>query len=245
MRKMMLNTDRLKLLLEPQGFLMRWADTVTKEILFIRPSSLPRLFEHLNVQGQGKVGEAVYATTAVSGSTNHSHDPCVSEVDHALLYSLQTDKERHWTIVTTIEQAQQWEDNLARNADSHCRATAQKMGPPLCERLQPALAAVDRYIEKLGMMSEIFDSEALYFTQSSDEQRKEAERLAFGAGHLRESSDDVQLACLVLVKFGSEVEGQIAPYREKKVHEDASLRARIYLLVDYLREQREAYRTKY
>jgi hypothetical protein len=84
---MMLSPDRLRALLEPQGFRLRDADYVTKTISFVRPCSIPRLFDHLNVHGQGKVGEAVYATTAVSGSTNHSFDACVSEVDHSLLYA--------------------------------------------------------------------------------------------------------------------------------------------------------------
>jgi hypothetical protein len=70
MPKMMLSPDRLAVRLQPQGFWLRDADAVTKTIAFVRPSAIPRLYEHLNIHGQGKVGEAVYATTAISGSTN-------------------------------------------------------------------------------------------------------------------------------------------------------------------------------
>jgi hypothetical protein len=154
---------------------------------------------------------------------------------------LESDTERHWTIVRTIEEAQKWEKKLAQNADSHCRRTAQLKGRALYERLQPAFAAVDRYIEKLGVVREVFDSEYQYFSMSTEEQRREAQRLAFSVGHLRESPDDVDLACLVLAKFSSEIEGRSNPFREKKVHEDSDLRVRIYLLVDYVREKRKAY----
>src|SRR6478735_466797 len=112
MPKMMLSPDRLNALLQPQGFSLREVDIVTKTITFVRPSRLPRLHEHLNVQGQGKVGEAVYATTAISGSSGHSLDTCVSEVDKALLFILESDKDRHWTLLRTKDEAVAWEHKL-------------------------------------------------------------------------------------------------------------------------------------
>src|SRR6186713_3173915 len=100
MPKMMLSPERLTALLGPQGFLLRFADARTKSIAFYRPSSISRLYEHLNVQGQGKMGEAVYATTAISASTGRSYDTCVSEEVKTLLFSLQSDTDRHWTLVS-------------------------------------------------------------------------------------------------------------------------------------------------
>jgi hypothetical protein len=144
MPKMMLNPDRLSVLLKPQGFWLRHADSVTKTIAFVRQSVIPRLYEHLNVHGQGKEGEAVYATTAISGATSHSCDNCVSEEELTLLYTLESDAERHWTLVRSKEQAEDWEKKLALHADSHCRATTQLKGPLLHDRLQPAFRAVDR-----------------------------------------------------------------------------------------------------
>src|SRR5262249_23500852 len=143
MAKMMLRPDRLSGILNPQGFWLRYANFDTKDIAFVRQSTIPRLYEHLNVSGglvrrslgQGKEGEAVVATTAISGSTGHSHDRCVSEEDNALLYALETNKERHYTLVRTRAEAKVWENRLAQAADFHCRATAQSKGPLLRERL--------------------------------------------------------------------------------------------------------------
>lgn len=237
----MLSPDRLKRLLTPQGFWLRSSGSVTKEIDFVRPSKIPRIYEHLNVKGQGKIGEAVYARTAVSGSKNPHHDPCVAEIDHNLTFTLETDTERHWTIVRTIEQAREWEGNLARIADGHCRATTEAKGPGLYERLMPAFGVVDRYIEKLGKINDVFDSEYQFFSASTNEQREEAKQLAFRTASLIESSGDTELACLILVKFTFEVEDNLGLVRAKPVHENSELRTRIFLLADYVRECREAY----
>jgi hypothetical protein len=43
---MMVSANRLKALLEPLGFSMRWASLSTKEIDFVRPSIIGRLYEH-------------------------------------------------------------------------------------------------------------------------------------------------------------------------------------------------------
>src|SRR5262245_44515075 len=99
MPKMMIRPDRLALLFKPHGFWLRDADSETKTLAFVRQATIARLYEHLNVRGQGKHGEAVYAKTAISASTSHSSDKCVSEADLTLLSCLESDKERHWTVV--------------------------------------------------------------------------------------------------------------------------------------------------
>jgi hypothetical protein len=106
MPKMMLSPDRLSALLKPEGFRLRGVECVTKTIAFARESAIQGLYEHLNVHGQGKMGEAVYVTTAISGSTSHSGDECVSEEDLTLLHELQTDKERQWTLVRNKQEAE-------------------------------------------------------------------------------------------------------------------------------------------
>jgi hypothetical protein len=241
MPKMMLSPDRLSVLLTPQGFWLRDVNPVTKSVSFVRPSDIPRLYEHLNVHGQGKFGEALYATTAISGSMNHSGDECVSEQDSTLLYVLETDKERHWTLVRTKDEAEAWEKTLAQHADFQCRATAHAKGPSLRERLQPAFDAVDRYILKFGNIYDVFASEFRYFRNAPAEPRREAERLASLIGNIGESSEDLQLACLVLFLFASEVEGGANAFSGKKWHEDSSLRVRVCLLADFVREKRKSY----
>jgi len=241
MPKMMLSADRLSDLLKPHGFWCWESDCVTKTIGFVRSSTVPRLYEHLIVEGQGKAGEAVYAKTAISGSTTQARDECVAEVDLTLLYALETDKDRHWTLLRNKQEAQIWETRLARVADSQCRATAQTKGPAMHERLKPVFAAVDRYIAKLGNLNDIFESESNFFQAAPAEQRSEADRLASLIGNIGESSDDVELACLVLFLHAPQVEDQPSAFRGKKWYEDPNLRARIYLMVDFIREQRNRY----
>lgn len=238
---MMLSIDRLISRLEPQGFWLRDTDKSAKAIAFVRPSTIPRLYEHLNIFGQGKAGEAVYATTAVSGATNHTNDGCVAEVDLTLLYALETDKARHWTLIYNEHEAKAWEGRLVNVAASHCRKTAERKGPSLRERLQPAFSAVDRYITKVGNLNDVFASEFRYFRDSPADQREQAEQLALLIGNMGESSEDVQLACLFVFLHASEVEGRADAFRATKWHEDANLRARIYLLVDFIREQRKRF----
>jgi hypothetical protein len=238
---MMLSADRLRALLEPQGFWMHDVDSVTKTIAFVRQSGISPLYEHLSVYGQGKKGEAVYAKNSISGSSSQSQDECVAEEDLGLIYALESDGDRHWTLVNTTTEANAWERKLAQVADSYCRATSDAMGPLLKERLHPAFLAVSRYIAKLGNIKNIFASEFRYFEEASEIHRDSAERLASLIGQAGGSWEDVQLACLVLFQFAAEVEGREAPFRDKRWHEDANLRARIYLLVDFICDHRKMY----
>ena len=237
----MLNADRLSNLLKPQGFTLRYAGSFVKTIIFVRNSNIPRLFEHLNVYGQGKAGEAVNASTGISASSSQSGDACVGEEDLALMYALATNAEHHWTIVGNTGEAKAWEERLAQNTDFHCRATADSKGPALHARLQPVFSAVDRYIAKIGDVNTVFDSEYRYRESAADDTKREANQLASLIGYIGPSWDDIQLACLVLFKYSSEVEGQESPFRGKKWHEDSDLRARIYLLAGYVREKRHLY----
>jgi hypothetical protein len=244
-KKMMLDPQRLDQLLRPYRFRVLLVDIVTKEIWFVRPSPLRRLYEHLQVVGQGKQGEAVYAVSGIAGVQFFGaiFDSAVGEEDLSLLYALETNRDRHWTIVETVQQAKEWEIRLAEQAHSHCQATAKRMGPALFERLQPILDIVDSYVAKLGNLTEIFDKEYLYASRSSSEERKEADRLVLGAssGRSQGLADDLQLACLVLARFGREVEGHENPFAGKKVHEDPPLRARIFLLADLIHGKRLEY----
>jgi hypothetical protein len=242
MAKLMLSADRLAARLAPYSFWLRDNGIATHTISFVRPSTIPRLFEHVNVYSQGKKGEAVYATTVVSGSTNCLSDECISERDLTLLYKLETDKERHWTLMRDKREAEIWEERLAQVADSQCRVTSESKGPALRERLEPAFAAVDRYVMKIGNLHDIFALEYRYFQDAPAEKRIEAERLASLIGDIFESREDVELACLVVLMFASEVESRADAFLGTKWHEDADFRARIYLLIDIIREQRKMWR---
>lgn len=245
MAKMMLDPIRLTALLEPLGFSLVYADSFTKNISFVRSSHIPRLFEHLFVGGGGKKGEAVSAQTSISGAFFITFDECVAERDdNALLFELGTDRSHHWTIVNNRDEAMAWEKKLANVADFHCRRTANMSGPALSDRLQSAFSARDRYVEKIGNATDVFDSEFAYFENSPLDQKQLASRLhAMGSVSIG-LSDDFKLACLVVAKFGSEVEGRENPYGKSKWHEDATLRTRVYMLVDFFTQERKRYQNR-
>ncbi|MBX9679589.1 MAG: hypothetical protein K2X38_12555 [Gemmataceae bacterium] len=125
-------------------------------------------------------------------------------------------------MIRNKKDAEIWEERLARVADSQCRATALSKGPSLLERLQPAFSAVDRYIAKVGNLNDVFASEFRYFQEAPADQRSEAERLASLIGNIGESSEKVQLACLIVFLFASEVEGRTDAFLGAKWHEDPS-----------------------
>jgi hypothetical protein len=241
MPKMMVSPVRLSELLKPQGFRLSAADARTKDISFVRESSIPRLFEHIVIAGQGKLGEVVYAKTAVSGSTGHSHDECVSAIDRALVDVMETDKARHWTLLRTDEEAKAWETKLARHADAYCRATTRAKGPSLHERLQPTFDAVDAYLRAVGDVFAVFDSEFRYLTSVPQEHKDEVDRYASLIGNIGEEAEDVLLACDVLFRHAPEIEGSMRTIREKKWHKNPAIRARVFLLTDFFREQRKLY----
>jgi hypothetical protein len=88
-------------------------------------------------------------------------------------------------------------------------------------------------------VNDVLASEFRFFQEAPVERKNEAERLASLIGDIGESSEDVHLACILVFLFAPEVEGADDGFRGKKWHEDANLRVRIYLLVDFIREKRK------
>lgn len=156
MTRMLVSPKRLYRELELLRFSLRRSCATTKEIDFSRPSAIPRIFEQLRVCGQGKLGEAVYAKTSVSASLNWLNDDCISSVDHSLMFALEADPERHWTILSNPDEAKLWESRLVQLADKACLKTTHEYERSLEIRLATEFATFDRYIEELGDMRSIF-----------------------------------------------------------------------------------------
>jgi hypothetical protein len=57
-------------------------------------------------------------------------------------------------------------------------------------------------------VNDVLASEFRFFQEAPEAQRSEAERLASLIGNIGESSEDVQLACLVVFLFARDVEGR-------------------------------------
>src|SRR5262249_11154624 len=114
------------------------------------------------LSGPGKCRRGLFIGNLRSGHANPNSGFFQIQLRQDI-FTLETDKERHWTLVRTRDEAEMWEKRLAEIADFQCRATAQSKGPLLRERLQPAFSAVDRYIAKSGNLNDVFASEFRFF----------------------------------------------------------------------------------
>jgi len=241
---MFVSTKRLDKLLNPDGFKLLFSNKHTKEICFVRNSrSNSLLYEHLLISGQGKLGEAVYAETIVAVVRNFPVSKLVAETDdHELLYELETDKERHWTLLDSTNDAKIWERRLANVASLFAERNAEKRGLGLLTRLSRCIADITNYRKLIGDPFSIFDREYAYFMDSSSADRNEAERIAANTFVLNWAYDDVKLACLILVKYGTEVEQKSEPWRDvKPLDSPENLHPKILLLSDYISSQRTIY----
>lgn len=237
MSRMLLSSKRLGSALKAQRFELYRSCTVTKEIGFSRPSSIPRLYEQLRVYGQGKRGDAVYATTAVSVSPSWIHDDCISIEDLGLMFALESDAERHWTLLADANDAKRWEKKLTELADAACRDTTEKHGDSLAARLRSDFELLDRYIDQIGDMRAILDAEYRFVENADDHERALVDQWSIGKG------DDWRLACHVSIRYGNEFIPAATAIFRSKLHESTQLRTLLYLLADQVAACRTRYAT--
>jgi len=223
---MLLSPKRIGRGLAPQRFSLCRSCTTTKEIGFSRPSSMPRLYEQLHVCGQGKHGEAVYATTAISASPNWINDDCVTIVDQNLMFALEHDAHRHWTVLSDMNDAKSWESQLVQLADGACTRTTEEYGPLLAERLEEPFTIYDRYADELGGMTPIFGSEFRFIDDATDREQQLVDLWSIGKG------DDWRLACHLLIRNAPKLLPDPHVFLDSKLHECAPLRTLLYLMTD-------------
>ena len=241
MGRMLLNAGRIARLLSPDGFDLLFVNKATKDMEFVRPSRIVRLYEHLMIGASGKHGEVVYAQTTVSLVRYFSLHKCVAEVDNELLLALGTDKERHWTPIESSHDARKWEVRLGEIAGMFARNAANARGPGLLNRMAEALNSVENYIRLVGDATKIFDREHAFYQENSVNTRTEGERIAFGSGIQNSAWEDVNLAGLILAKYGSEIERRPDPWHGG-VTLDSQVLPRICLLADFFHDQRLKYK---
>jgi hypothetical protein len=224
--------------LAPFGFALNLPEAMKGGISFVRPSAVERLYEHVLI----RTGETAYAEAVISGATFTSCHACVSEFDNRFRAFLSGASRFQISHVETWAAAQAWQKTLIENADAYCKQMATDKGPLLFRRLLPVFTAVDSYIQRLGDTFAILDREFAFVSEASPDEKAEVERLATNARQwLYLNSEDAKLACLALVRFGSQVEGSPSPFHNKVPRIDSDLATRIILLVDSVRARRVEY----
>ena len=187
---------------------------------------MPRLYEQLHVCGQGKYGEAVYATTAISASPTWINDDCIAIVDRDLMFALENDADRHWTVLSDVADAKSWETQLIQFADTACTKTAEEYGQLLVERLEVGFGILDQYAAELGDMKSIFSAEFRFIDGANDRERKLVDLWSIG------KTDDWRLACHLVIRYAAKLSPAPTSVLDSKLHDSATLRTLLYLMTD-------------
>jgi hypothetical protein len=177
----------------------------------------------------------VYAETVISAATFTSCHECVSECDKRFRALLCGEAFPQQKSLRTSAEVKEWQKRLIENADSYSSLAARAKGPVLTRRLQPVFNAVDAYLRRVGDLFAVFDREFAFLQDTSPTELSQMRRM------LWVHSEDSKLASFLLIRFGSEIEGCEAPFRDQVPHRNADLNARLILLQDFIRKKRLEY----
>src|SRR5688572_27029362 len=108
---MQVKSDRVLTLLESEGFWLSLENLSTFDVAFTRESRIPTLFESVHIKGQGKRGEAVYASAAISVLRGRLRTKILNESESLLdigkgMPTYNTD--RKWTVIENSDDAIVW-----------------------------------------------------------------------------------------------------------------------------------------
>jgi len=226
----------LSLLGGKEGFAL--ARREPDEFALVRPSTLDGLFEHIEISGAGKSGEALGCDLAVSVVGGQLGTKGMCELE--LLAELATDPERGVTIVQTAEQAQDWERRVVEIAPPGVRALAQREGPALLARTARARAAVQAHLKQLPDTHDLDVLKRLLLGRLEPQRADVARRLAGRPGVLQKAGAELlyDVACMAIVLF--EVGNQASAEVKLDPLEDRELMWRIQLLVDHIEARKRS-----
>jgi hypothetical protein len=191
---------RLRHLLLPQGF----ADSQVSRasMTFFRKDTREGLFQKIHVDFQGSYNEAVYGNVSASVAR---YLFLKIDLRHHLM-ELDTDKERNWTIIETIEQAKTWEKRFAEVAPATAETFARERGNELLERTGHARHRSADHLRRLDPTKSIHQQVINFETANGSEFRRHAEKLAEWPGVMQvPDADEVYvLACCAVVSGNEE-----------------------------------------
>jgi len=234
---MMIKPERIEKLLASEGFCLGWVSNTERRAVFVRRSSLQKLFEMIDIHCGGKRGEALPADVLVSVTRGRA----AGDGERELLMEL-ANTSRGYFMANTREEASRWEERMAAIAPGRAEALARAKGLDLLKRTESARAAAKKY---MALMPEepVFEYlEHQLEQRATPEQRVEAERLARWPGVMWIPGGDAvyHAATLAIVLHGSVVEGREKPFwGHDPLKDDRELMQRIQILVDLLTRPKE------
>jgi len=231
-----LDQRTLEKLLEAHGFDTAWRSG--SDLLFVRPSSVVGLFEHVLIGSAGPKREAIYADVVISIVQHRLGTKGLCELH--LVEEVAADKERGWTVMRTLEESREWARKLADVAPRAAAALAAEKGPALLARTVTARAAVEAYLKQLPDAADLNVLTTWLLGRLGGDGVALARRLADGPGVLQNAGAEplYEVACLAIVLF--EVGSQGLAEAKLDPLEDEGLMWRIQLLVDRLEARKRS-----
>lgn len=233
-----LSANSLQTKLKPLGFLHNLPEVHKGGISFVRPSSVERLYEHLQISP----GISTSVDLVISAASFTSCHRCVSEKDDRFRLFLSNGNWIGTVRTETASDVKEWQNQLIDHLQEYCERLADESGVSLAARMRRTFSAVDRYIHRFGDLFEVFDREYAFSNEGSADEKSSIEWLSFEAKRwLYLASDDATLASTAVIRWGREIEEQDLCVRGKLLCENAPLSARLILIADHIRNQRDRY----
>jgi hypothetical protein len=202
---MIVQSIRLFRELEKHGFRSGRGMCAANSFNFIRPSLLEGLWESIIVNGQGKHGEAVYASVGSSVTSTVMYKEF--GVVHPLL-ELAEVTERGWTIIETDSKALAWENELIAIGPQRAREWTTKNGPDLLRNTEQARQHVNEYLSHLKLVGNLEDVLTTFRATLSPPISDEYERISRSPGTSGALGTELayELASYAILTFSLDVE---------------------------------------
>jgi hypothetical protein len=200
---MKISCSRIGALLKRHGFVTRYTSAPAKSCAYVRDDQKKPLFQHIDVSFAGNHKEAVVAhVTASTTKWMRVKGLSVSR----LLDEIATDLDRGWSVVTTEDEAKEWEKSLAHIGPSKVSELATDEGGSLLERTREARQIAEVLLARLDREGNVSDQLAMLEHATPLGLVTEAQRLASWPGVMQVSGcENVYiLACLSVLNGDSD-----------------------------------------
>jgi hypothetical protein len=242
----MIKANRLLTLLSPQRFELAWEHWIGRQFDFdfVRASSIEDVFEHIEINSQGKRGEAVSCGIWVSPLKRHRvHFIPSPDVDEFLVELCACMPERSYTLIENESDAKNWETQVADLAPTRVYDLAQKHGQIIADQTKAQRRAAKEYLQCIREITDEPVMEYLAYqlrSRATPNEQREADRMAQLAcmPPLDDVNEAIACAALAIAMFGSTIDQEHHGFRGESPNGNRELRLRLDIIADRLRSGR-------
>ncbi len=239
----MINASRLLEILAPQRFQLAWERWSGRQFNFdfVRSSLANGVFEHIEIDSQGKRGEAVFCRVWVSPLKGHRvHIKPSPDVDEPLLEICDCLPDRAYSLIECASAARSWELRVGSIAPPRVSNLAQKHAQEIADQTEAPRRAAVQYVDRIRQIS---DEPVMQYlanqlrSRATPDQEHEASRLGELARvpPLNDVNDAIECAAIAIALFGPVVDGEHGGFRGESPSRNQGLRLRLHITADRLR----------